>query len=144
MSPLFRANGIRPEAKSWQSLANTEHEFPWAPRAGSVDASVLLFLERNPADLTKLSFGDIADGKIRARFSIEVDFEVESDRDDLGQVAMELDLELVAMPLRVATSVEKRLKGDPDAITNEVKGIVDLSQYGAVEKVPGGFEFPVL
>jgi len=72
-----------------------------------------------------------------------VDFEIEADREDLEQVEMNFDLALALEPLRVSTSLEKRNAGDETAITSEVSGLVDLSSYGPIEKVPGGFVFPM-
>ena len=145
VKPLFRGNNIVvPGARSWQALEQSVHEFPWAPKPGSVDGAVLLFGVHNPADVTKLAFGDVAEGKIAVNFSSEVDFEVEADRDDLEQVELSFEMALTLEPLRVATSIEKRCQGDESAITAAIAEFVDLDQYGPIEKVPGGFAFSPL
>ena len=142
--PLFRANNILlPGIRSWKSLPESAHEFPWAPKPGSVDAAVLLFGVHNPADLIALAFGAASADTIDVSFSTEVDFEVEADRDDLEQVEMKFDMALSVEPLRVATSLEKRCQGDAAAIAAAVGEWVDLADYGALEKVPGGFAFPL-
>lgn len=142
VKPLFRGNNIIvPGARSWRALAQSHHEFPWAPKPGSVDGAVLLFGVHNPADVTKLEFGDVADGKIAVNFSSEVDFEVEADRDDLEQVELSFDMALTVDPLRVATSIEKRCQGDESAIAAAVAEFVDLDKYQPLKKVPGGFAF---
>jgi hypothetical protein len=144
MKPLFRANNILVAGvRSWKGLENTAPEFPWAPKPGSVDAAVLMFGVHNPADVTALNFGAVADGKIAVNFSSEADFEVEADRDDLEQAELSFDLTLAIEPLRIATSLEKRLQGDEQALCGAVAEWVDLADYGALEKVPGGFAFPI-
>ncbi len=142
MKPLFRANNISiPGVRSWQALEQSNHEFPWAPKPGSVDGAVLLFGVHNPADVTKLEFGSVSNGRIAVNFSTEVDFEVEADRDDLEQVELSFKMPLTIEPLRVATSIEKRCQGDEAAITAAIAELVDLDKYGPIEKVPGGFAF---
>ena len=143
MKPLFRANNILvAEVRSGKGLESTAPEFPWAPKPGSVDAAVLMFGVHNPADVTALKFGAVSDGKIAVSFSTDVDFEVEADRDDLQQVELSFEMALTIEPLRVATSLEKRCQGDESAITAAVAEWVELSDYGALEKVPGGYAFP--
>ncbi len=143
--PFFRASQIVVPAKSWQDLENSSHEFPWAPKPGSVDASMRLFGEQNPADLTALRFGAIQAGKIAATFRTEIDFEIEADRDELGQVELEFsDFPLEVGPLKIATSLEKRYHGAPEEITGAISGIIDLDAYGPVTKVPGGFELEIV
>ncbi len=141
VSPILRVDNIAVEARSWTALENQVFEFPWAPKPGSVEAAILLFGAHNPADVTKLTFGSIDGGKVRVSFETEVDFEIEADRDDLEQVKMAFDLTLEVEPLRVSTSLEKRCEGDESKITSAVSGLVDLDDYGAIEKAPGGFVF---
>lgn len=143
VSPILRVDNIVVEAESWKSLQNQIFEFPYAPKPGSVEGAILLFGEHNPADVTKVSFGSIEDGKIAVSFETEVDFEIEADRDDLEQVEMSFDLALAVDPLRISTSLEKRNQGDEPAITAEVGSLVDLESYGEIEKAPGGFVFPI-
>lgn len=144
LKPLYRANNIIvPGARCWKQLAGTCHEFPWAPKAGSIDAAVLLFGVHNPADLVRIEFGEISGERIAVSFRSEVDFEVEADRDDLEQVDLDINLPLDIEPLRVATSLEKRCQGDPEAITSAVREWIDTDAYGEVQKVPGGFALPI-
>ena len=103
----------------------------------------MLFGEQNPADVTRLQFGECQVGKIAVQFSTEVDFEIEADREDLEQIEMNFDLLLEVQPLRISTSLEKRCDGDEDAIVSAVVRLVDLEVYGPLEKVAGGFVFSV-
>lgn len=142
VSPILRLNGILADVKKWSDLAGQTLEFPWHPKPGSIDAGVHLFYVQNPADVTRLNFGEISGGKIAVTFDTEVDFEIEADS-ELGQVPLSFQCDLEVNPLKVATSVEKQHNGDEKAITDAVSGLVDLSAYGPLAKVPGGFEFPV-
>lgn len=137
--PLFRVDRIVVPVRSFRELENMATEFPWAPKPGSVDAAMLLFGEHNPADVTRIEFGVIEDGALAVRFETEIDFEIEADRDDLEQVEMAFSLPLVIEPLRISTSLEKRMEGEVDAIRDAISGIVDLASYGPLEKAPGGF-----
>lgn len=140
VTPFFRASQIAVPVQSWSGLANTEHEFPWTPKPGSVDAAMLLYGIQNPADVVALRFGEIDGEKIIVSFKTEVDFEVEADRDKLGQIEIELsEFALDIQPLRISTNLEKRCDGDPDGIGNAISAVVDLSDYGPVTKAPGGF-----
>lgn len=143
VSPILRVDNIVVEASSWKDLQSQTFEFPWAPKPGSVEAAVLLFGEHNPADVIKLAFGEISEGKLPVSFETEVDFEIEADRDDLEQVEMEFDLALTPQPLRVSTSLEKRCQGDETEIHKAISDLVRISDYGEIEKVPGSFVFPV-
>lgn len=143
MTPLLRVNSIIVPSRSWKELENQTYEFPYYPKPGSVDAAMMLFGEQNPADVTGLSFGEISEGKISLQFETEVDFEIEADRDDLEQMEMTFDLSLEPGPLRIGTSIEKKLNGDDAEISEFAKQFVDLDAYGPIEKVPGGFILPV-
>lgn len=144
VNPLLRVDRMSlPSVRSWRDLENTAPEFPYAPKPGSVEAAIPLFYEQNPADVTRIEFGEIQEGKIAVKFETEVDFEIEADRDDLGQVELQIDLPLRIEALRVSTSLEKRLKGDPEAIAEVVGKAVDLEAHGDLEKVPGGLQFPI-
>ena len=145
LTPLLRVDRMSlPSIRSWRDLENTTHEFPFAPKPGSVEAAIPLFYEQNPADVTRIEFGDIREGTIAVRFEAEVDFEIEADREDLGQVGLQFDLPLKVEPLRVSTGLEKRLNGEPADISDVVGEAVDRDAYGVLEKVPGGFQFPIV
>lgn len=141
VSPLLRVDRLVVPARSWRDLENTSPEFPLAPKPGAVEAAVPLFYEQNPADVTRIQFGTSKEGRIPVRFETEIDFEIEADREELGQVALRLDLPLAIDPLRISTSLEKRCQGDPGEITRAVAEVVDLAAYGPIEKVPGGYQF---
>ncbi len=143
LTPLFRVDSIEVPATSWRDLENAGFEFPWAPKPGSVEAAMLLFGEHNPADVTKIQWGVINEGKIEVAFDTEVDFEIEADRDDLEQIEMSFSLPLQIEPLQLATSLEKRCQGDTQLMQEEVSALVALEHYGEIEKVPGGYVLPV-
>ena len=88
---------------------------------------------------------DISDGgKIPVSFKTEIDFEIEADRDELGQIELKFtDFPLEVAPLKVGTSLAKRCDSDPAAIGAAVAEIIDASAYGPVSKVPGGCELPI-
>jgi hypothetical protein len=141
--PLLRIDNLLVPVKNWQGLAGQAYEFPYAPKPGSLESAVLMFGEHNPADVTRIKFGAIDNGKLNCVFETEVDFEIEADRDDLEQIEMSLNLSLDVEPLRVSTSLEKRCQGDADQIAGAIKNVVDLSKYGNLEKLPGGFAYSI-
>jgi hypothetical protein len=144
VKPFFRASNIVVSANSWQSLAGSNHTFPWMPKPGSIDAGVLAFGIRNPADLIALDFGVIKEGQIEVSFETEVDFEIEADREELGQVTVVItNFPLAIEPLKLATSLVRRCEGDPDQISEAVLKVVDANAYESVTKVPGGFEMGI-
>ncbi len=142
VSPILRVNRLIAEVRQWRELAGKELVFPYFPKPGSLDAGVHLFQVQNPADVTALHFGEIEGGRLPVRFDAEVDFEIEADS-EMGQVPLSLVCHLEPGPLRVATSLEKRNEADPDRILAEIAALVDVSAYGPLEKVPGGFELAV-
>jgi hypothetical protein len=114
------------------------------PKPGSIDAGVLAFGIRNPADLLALKFGAAKEGKLAVSFEMEVDFEIEADRDEIGQVKVEIaEFPLELDSLKIATALARRLDQDSDQIENTVRAVVDSSAYGSISKVPGGFEMGV-
>ena len=140
-APKLRIDNISVPVKSWKELAGREFEFPYAPKPGSVEAAVLMFQEHNPADVTRIVFGELKEARLHCQFETEVDFEIEADRDDLEHIEMGFNLMLEIEDLRVSTGLEKRCQGDPDILTELVGDVVDLSNYGNLEKVPGGYAF---
>ena len=132
-------SGIQLPAKSWQELSSADAD----PAAlARIDGSLRLFGAMNPVELTALKFSEIAASSIEVRLAIEVDFEAEGD-DDYGIVPLELEAALAIGELKIATSIEKRLKGDAAAIAEAISDRVDLSVYGELEKVPGGVSYPL-
>jgi hypothetical protein len=144
VKPFFRGSNIVVSADSWRALENSKYEFPWMPKPGSIDAGVLAFGIRNPADLLALKFGAAKEGKLAVSFEMEVDFEIEADRDEIGQVKVEIaEFPLELDSLKIATALARRLDQDSDQIENTVRAVVDSSAYGSISKVPGGFEMGV-
>ena len=144
VKPFFRASNIVVPAESWKALTNAKFEFPWMPKPGSIDAGVLAFGIRTPADLIALEFGEVKDGKISVSFNTEIDFEIEADRDELGQVKVEIaNLPLELGPLKIGTSIVKRCEDDSDQLAEAVSKHINMSDYDCLVKVPGGFEMGV-
>ena len=107
-----------------------------------IDGSMRLFDAMNPVEVQKLEFGAISGGNVSVKVEGEVDFEIEGD-EDYGVVRINLSCELEIGGLRVATSIDKRLKSDEAAITAEICDVVELGDHGSLEKVPGGVVFPI-
>ncbi len=144
VKPFFRASNIVVPVDSWRALAGMKYEFPWMPKPGSIDAGVLAFGMRNPADVIALEFGEVKEGKLTVSFETGIDFEIEADRDELGQVKVELaNLPLELAPLKIGTSIVKQCRDDPDQLAEVVSAFINTSDYGAITKVPGGFEMEV-
>ena len=141
LSPILRINGLVVEgARDWRALSDQSYQFPYAPKPGALDAGIHLFHVQNPADVTAIEFGKADANKLDVKFSTEVDFEIEADC-EWEQVPLEIVCELEAAPLRIATSIEKRFQGDQTEIEKFAADLVDLTAYGSLQKVPGGFEF---
>ena len=132
-------SGIRPGVKSWLELEDSTCS---AEVLQSIDGSIRLIDEVHSVEIQKLQFHAI-DGR---SIAIAIDAEVECDLDDVtedGILPLAFTATLSTDCLRVATTLDKRLKGDPAAITKEITDVVDLSVYGGLEKVPGGLVFPI-
>lgn len=144
VKPFFRGSNIVVPADSWRALQSSKYEFPWMPKPGSIDAGVLAFGIRNPADLVALKFGEAKEGKLAVSFEMEVDFEIEADRDEIGQVKVEItDFPLEIGSLKISTALARRFDQDSYQIESAVRAVVDSTAYGSISKVPGGFEMGV-
>ena len=136
ISTMLLLSGIRVEGKSWRDFANAAADVSLA------DGQVRLFGVHNPVELTSLTFGELDGQTISANLEFEIDFEMEGN-DEYGIVPLTLEAKLEIGPLRIATSINKRLHGEADAIESELAGVVDFSAYGSIEKAPGGLEYPL-
>ena len=133
-------SGIRPEVKSFRELAG--QALGTSALTGS-EGSVRLFHAMNPVELSELRFEAVGDGTVEVELQADIDFELDGD-EEYGIVTISLKAPLEIHGLRIATSIDKRLNGDPDAICSEIGSLVDLSAYGAPERVPGGLVLPPL
>lgn len=132
--PLLRINGLGAGVRSWKALSGLELENP------DLDASVQMFYEQNPMEITKLKFGDSDGDRLRISFDVVIDFEMEAGS-ELGELPLSLDRLFDVGGLTIGTSIEKRCRGDAALIIEEVKEAFDTSEYGSLEKVHGGYEF---
>ncbi len=144
-SPFLRINHLRAPGRSWRSLQNQS----WGAGdgqadAGDLDAVILLFRASNPVAIRSLSLGAFdADGRIPVSMQMVADFESEADREGLDEHGIDLEgLALELGPLRISTRLEKQLRGDEDATRAAVAEVIELADYGPLEKVQGGFVFP--
>ena len=142
-TPFLRINHLRAPGRSWRSLA----DLSWGgdgEAAEALDATMLLFRVSNPVEVKSLTLGGFEEGgRIFAAWQLVADFESEADRDELEEVVIDLaEVALQLQPLRVSTRLEKQLRGDEAATRQAVAPVVDLQDYGALEKVQGGYAFP--
>jgi len=142
-TPFLRINHLRAPGRSWRSLA----ELNWGAdgeAAESLDATMLLFRVSNPVEVKSMTLGDFeVGGRINASMQLVADFESEADRDELDEVAIDLaEVALQLQPLRISTRLEKQLRGDEAATREAVAPVIDLDDYGGLEKVQGGYAFP--
>ena len=139
ISTALWLSGLRVEAKSWRDLSETSCEDSSLKAA---EGSIRMFNAMNPVEVSKLEFGAAEGGTIDISMEVEMDFELDGD-EEYGVVTQELSAKLEIDGLRIATSIDKRLKSDPAAIASEIGGAIDLSAYGELEKVPGGVMLPI-
>ncbi|MEM9478888.1 MAG: hypothetical protein AAGA58_04405 [Verrucomicrobiota bacterium] len=132
-------SGIPLPAKSWRDVASTSCD---DSALNAIDGSMRLFNAMNPVFVDKLTFGESDGQTIEVTFEGEADFRMHGD-EDYGTLPLNLSVKLDIDNLRIGTSIEKRLGGDPEAIAAEIQEVVDLSAYGELTKVPGGVVFPI-
>lgn len=136
-TPFLRANHLASGTDSWRPMTDFQ-------LVSHDDADMLLFGVRNPVELTNLKISEGGDGTLEISLNAEIDFEMEAYRDELGIVELDLANQPLQLgQLKIHTSLEKRFKGDPDEITKYIAQSIDLTAYSSIEKVPGGYEFPV-
>ncbi|MEM7011720.1 MAG: hypothetical protein AAF585_09570 [Verrucomicrobiota bacterium] len=130
-------SGIRISGSCWRELAGVAADVSLA------DGAVRLFGVQNPVEVSSLTFGDLSGTAIDVRLDCEIDFEMEGN-DEYGIHSLTIETKLEIGPLRIATSMNKRLEGDGAAIAEQLNGVVNLSAHGPIEKAPGGLEYPLL
>jgi hypothetical protein len=77
----------------WRQLEGREYAFPVNPEPGYIDGSLYLGGAYNPADTTRIRFGQLDGDSIHAEFDIVFDFEYEGPT-ELGQVEVRWALPL--------------------------------------------------
>ncbi len=93
-----RMERIRFKVDGWRELAGREFRFPVNPESGYIDGSVYLGAAHNPADVTRIKFGELSGNRLSAEIDIQFDFEYEG-LDELGKprytwrVTLDLDPE---------------------------------------------------
>ncbi|MFT5467922.1 MAG: hypothetical protein ACI8UO_003030 [Verrucomicrobiales bacterium] len=136
ISTALLLSGIRVQGRSWRDFENAAADISLA------DGQVRLFGSHNPVELTSLTFGELSGQTISAKLEFEIDFEMEGN-DEYGIIPLTLDAKLEIGRLRIATSINKRLNAEASEIERELAEIVDFAAYGAMEKAPGGLEYPL-
>jgi hypothetical protein len=72
----FSLDGARLPADT-RMWAHQDFTFPRNPKDGYIDGSIFLRHVHNPADVTRIKFGEHSGNSIGAEFSIHLDFEFE-------------------------------------------------------------------
>lgn len=94
VSTSVELNFIRlPVANDWREIAGQSYEFPVNPEEGYIDGSVYLDAAHNPADATRLAFGDIESGRISVKVQVTFDFTSEGPK-ELGAPTLEWTVSL--------------------------------------------------
>ena len=73
----LRLDRIRFAVAGWRELSGREFRFPVNPEDGYIDGSVYLGGAHNPADVTRIKFGELAEGRIPVELDVRIDFEFE-------------------------------------------------------------------
>ncbi|MEM8952674.1 MAG: hypothetical protein AAGD22_00840 [Verrucomicrobiota bacterium] len=144
-SPFLRISHLRPaHCNSWKSISRQAWKESSENTPSQLDAVVLLFGMPNPAEIQTLQLGEIlGTGTVPTDLQLVADFESEAYRDSLDAVPITLEaFPLSLEPLRVSTRMEKQFRGDDAATREAVASVVDLAEYGPLEKIPGGYGFP--
>jgi len=81
--------------RDWKMLSGSNFAFPKNPENGYIDGSMYLGGAHNPADATRIRFGDLVGNILPASIDIEFDFTYEGPA-ELGiiKVTWDVDLEL--------------------------------------------------
>ena len=128
VSTELRLDFIDLPVKSWREIANRTFEFPVNPEDGYIDGSVYLFSVHNPADVTKLEFGDIKDHTISVTITVAIDFTIEGDS-DYGVVPLRIATVLDISALKPFSWVQHDLGDDPERLSQAISGLVNLDDY---------------
>ena len=128
---------LLPDVRSWEELSGQS-----SPTPESIDGTLPLFDAHNPVEAFALTFGEREGQQIHVNIHVEIDFEQEGD-DDYGVIERTFEAKLNIEPLRIATSLEKRLKGEEADILAAIRPAIEIDAYGPLAKAPGGFEMPL-
>ena len=72
-----RLDFVRLPDVRWDALAHQTFQFPQNPEAGFIDGSMYIDGAHHPIDVTKVAFGQVTGGAIRATFTSVIDFAFE-------------------------------------------------------------------
>lgn len=132
--------GLDAKVRHWRELARSE---PF-PDPFELDGIVRLFELPNPVEIERLRFGEISSPRLlQLELQGQIDFEA-GGNEEYGVLPCSLVLELAVGPLRVSKSIDRRCQGDPAKIDGVLRGLLDLDGLGPLEKVAGGWQYPVL
>lgn len=93
-----RTDFIRFPVSSWRQLAHREFRFPVNPEEGYIDGSIYLGHAHNPADVTRIAFGDLRKNVLPATLDITFDFTFEGGASELGVFSVSWPVELECNP----------------------------------------------
>ncbi|HEX4960354.1 MAG TPA: hypothetical protein VF173_05920 [Thermoanaerobaculia bacterium] len=79
-----RMDFIRLPVQSWRQLPGREFRFPVNPEDGYIDGSICLGRAHNPADTTRIAFGELRGNVFTVTFDITFDFTFEGGASELG------------------------------------------------------------
>ena len=82
-----------PVEHDWREIAGQTYDFPVNPADGYIDGSVYLDHAHNPADATRLAFGQLETGQISCKVRITFEFTYEGP-EELGTPTVEWDVRL--------------------------------------------------
>lgn len=140
VSTALWLGGLDASVRHWLELAGSE---PF-PDPYELDGAIRLFGVPNPVEIEFLGFGEATQTSLALVLRGQIDFESSDAGSDWGLVPCSIQAELAVGPLRISKSIERRCQGDPAAIAEEVRRWVDLRSFGPLEKVPGGWQYPLL
>jgi len=130
--------GLDSGLRHWRELAHSE------PVADPIelDGIIRLFSTANPVEIESLAFGAATGSSLAVELRCHIDFEAEG-HDEYGIVPLSLSAHLDVTPLRVSKAIETRCRGDAERIQAELAPVIDLTGFAPLEKVPGGYQYPL-
>ena len=102
-----RMDFIKFAVSSWRQLPGREFRFPVNPEEGYIDGSIYLGHAHNPADTTRIAFGDLNGNVLTATFDITFDFTFEGGASKLGVFSVSWPVELECSPSALDALVQE-------------------------------------
>lgn len=131
--------GLDARVRHWRELTGSE---PF-PDPFELDGVIRLFGMPNPVEIEFLKFGEATAATLALALRGQIDFEACAECSDWGLVPCSFQAQLAVGPLRISKSIDRRCQADPDRMDGEVRKWLDLDGFGSLEKVPGGWQYPL-